>query len=94
MHCPECRSEGADIVRGGAFPSRELRELVAPQKYRCTRCEFRWLAWPWLYTGNGALPRALRRMRRLIGGRGEWAPPEQGGKEGPGPITWDGERDG
>ncbi len=78
MRCPSCGRE-EDVVRGGPLVFRPLRELIAPQKYRCRVCECRWLDWPWVYRARSA--RVLRRIRRSLGGGGEWRvpPEEQGG---------------
>jgi hypothetical protein len=63
------------VRRGGNVLALVLRELLAPQKYRCALCDFRWLAWPWLYRGRGVLGGALRALRRVAGGTREWSPP-------------------
>ncbi|GEM_PF-2307503 len=75
MHCPRCVGSDRDVVRDGTFPFREFRDILAPQKYRCTRCNRRWLAWPSLYRRSGLLARALRRFRSIFGGRGDWGLP-------------------
>ncbi len=54
---------------------RELRELVAPQKYRCVDCNFRWLAWPAIYRRIGMVSKVLRWLRRILPGQSDWKSP-------------------
>lgn len=90
IHCPKC-GEDREVRRGGGVFGRFLRELSAPQKYHCGRCDFRWLAWPWIYRGEGPLRKRLRHLRRDLLGSGawdrRWVPEPTGPSITPGPTT-------
>jgi len=76
LRCPKCSAGNESVVRGGVFLLRETRDILAPQKYRCTKCGCRWLFWPRLYRGTGLGSRVLRRLRLLVGGCNKWALPQ------------------
>jgi len=63
------------VRRGGGFLQALIRDVVAPQKYRCLSCSERWLDWPWLFRRLGPCSTTFRRARRLLGGAREWSPP-------------------
>lgn len=73
MKCPNCgRHRG--VIRTGRGAARLLREFLGSRKYHCARCSFRWLTWPPLSGGRGAIGRAFRGLRELLGGRRSWSP--------------------